>query len=143
MTNHRASALFFRDGRVALAFPYDKGAVAALKLGIPAGDRGFHRGTKIWTVSASWAERAVMLLRFHFPDLEVSRPDARAAPPAPLRETDPVFAALHLLPNAPPELVEAAYRVLARLMHPDLGGDGERMAELNRAVAELRRKGAA
>lgn len=141
--NRTASALFFRDGRVALAFPYDKGAVTAIKLGIPATERGFHRGTKIWTVSASWAERAVMLLGFHFPDLEVVRPHAHAAPPAPLRTADPAFAELHLLPSAPPALVEAAYRLLARLTHPDVGGDGDRMAALNHAVAELRRKGAA
>jgi hypothetical protein len=138
-----ASAFFFRDGRVALAFPYDRGAVTALKVGIPARERGYSRATRVWTVSAPWAERAVALLRFHFSDVDVIRQGRGGEQPAPLRAADPSFAELHLLPSAPPELVEAAYRMLARLNHPDVGGDAERMTALNLAYDELRRKGAA
>jgi len=46
-------------------------------------------------------------------------------------------AALHLLPDAPPELVKAAYRTLAQLHHPDKGGDTEAMQKINEAYRRL------
>jgi hypothetical protein len=143
MNQATASALVFRDGRVALAFPYDRGAVTALKVGVPASERGYCRSTRIWTVSAAWAERAVALLRFHFPEIEVIRQERWGDQPATLRAADPSFAELHLLPSAPPELVVAAYRMLARTHHPDLGGDAARITALNLAVDDLRQRGAA
>jgi hypothetical protein len=47
------------------------------------------------------------------------------------------YRALHLLPTAPPELVKAAYRVLALLNHPDKGGDTETMRNINVAYELL------
>lgn len=50
------------------------------------------------------------------------------------------FAALHLLPSAPPQLIKAAYRTLAQLHHPDLaGGDGEEMRRINTAFEAITR----
>jgi curved DNA-binding protein CbpA len=34
--------------------------------------------------------------------------------------------------------VEAAYRALARIYHPDMGGDPKRMMELNEARAAIK-----
>lgn len=51
--------------------------------------------------------------------------------PSPARDT------LHLTADAPPELIKAAYRVLARIHHPDAGGDPERMKAINAAYEEL------
>jgi curved DNA-binding protein CbpA len=45
---------------------------------------------------------------------------------------------LHLLPSAPPELIEGAYKILARLSHPDVGGDPEAMRALNEARDALK-----
>ena len=47
---------------------------------------------------------------------------------------------LHLLPSAPPELIAGAYRILARLHHPDVGGDAETMNRLNAARDLLRER---
>jgi curved DNA-binding protein CbpA len=49
---------------------------------------------------------------------------------------------LHLLPSAPPELIDAASGTLARLHHPDVGGDPETMRTLNDARDALRLGGA-
>jgi DnaJ-domain-containing protein 1 len=46
-------------------------------------------------------------------------------------------AALHLTPDAPPELIKAAYRCLATLHHPDKGGDTTRMQLINAAYKQL------
>jgi hypothetical protein len=50
------------------------------------------------------------------------------------------YATLHLLPTAPPELVKAAYRCLAMINHPDVGGDTESMQQINVAYAQLSTK---
>jgi hypothetical protein len=64
----------------------------------------------------------------------------RQWPPAgyrtqPTREE--LCARLHLLPDAPAEVVKAAYKALAQLNHPDKGGDTARMQELNEAFRLL------
>lgn len=41
------------------------------------------------------------------------------------------FAVIHLLPDAPPEVVKAAYRACAALHHPDRGGDTGLMKQIN------------
>jgi curved DNA-binding protein CbpA len=43
------------------------------------------------------------------------------------------YEVLQVQPGAEPEVVRAAYRVLARKYHPDLGGDATRMVALNDA----------
>lgn len=48
-------------------------------------------------------------------------------------------AKLYLLPTAPLEVVRAAHRALASLHHPDVGGDPERMIEINAAYDEITR----
>ncbi len=47
-------------------------------------------------------------------------------------------ATLHLLPSAPPELIRAAFKCLAQLVHPDKpGGDTEAMQRINAAYRKL------
>jgi hypothetical protein len=58
--------------------------------------------------------------------------------PQPIRHHDRDFAVLHLLPSAPPTLIEAAFRCLSKELHPDRGGSHEAMIELNQAVSALR-----
>ncbi len=49
------------------------------------------------------------------------------------------YRVLHVDPTADPDVIAAAYRVLARKLHPDTGGDdAANMAELTRAYAILR-----
>src|SRR5207245_9401101 len=55
--------------------------------------------------------------------------------------TDPVeraYAELHLLPTAPPELVQAAQRIMVKLSHPDAGGSHEAAVAVNLAVELIR-----
>jgi curved DNA-binding protein CbpA len=50
---------------------------------------------------------------------------------------DDLYEVLQIHPHARPEVARAAYRALARLYHPDLGGDGRNMTALNNAWAVL------
>jgi DnaJ-class molecular chaperone len=43
------------------------------------------------------------------------------------------FQTLYLLPNAPPEVVKASYKALAKIHHPDARGNSEKMIAINRA----------
>lgn len=54
-----------------------------------------------------------------------------------LRTSRDPYRVLYLRPDAPPEVIRAAYRALANLYHPDKGGDGVRMAELNVAYEQI------
>lgn len=47
-------------------------------------------------------------------------------------------AELFLLPTAPPDVITAVYRTLAKIHHPDHGGSTERMQKLNQAIEVLR-----
>jgi len=85
-----------------------------------------------------------------FGDAEIQ--DDRREPyrrPEPIRTSDHRLATLHLLPSAPPELVEAAYRCLSKLHHPDRVAPSERdrahreMVAVNAAYTELRDRASA
>ncbi|HXG65593.1 MAG TPA: hypothetical protein VNO70_10830 [Blastocatellia bacterium] len=50
------------------------------------------------------------------------------------------YQTLHLLPSAPVEVVQAARKARAKLHHPDLGGDAERMKAINHAANTIERR---
>jgi len=50
---------------------------------------------------------------------------------------DDLYEVLQIHPRATPEVARAAYRALARMYHPDTGGDGRHMIALNEAWAVL------
>jgi hypothetical protein len=52
-------------------------------------------------------------------------------------------AKLYVTPEAPPEVIRAAYKALAMLYHPDRGGDGVKMREVNEAFESLQKAGKA
>lgn len=56
------------------------------------------------------------------------------------RPGDGPWAALWLANGAPPEVITAAYRALARIHHPDVGGSEEQMKKINDAHESLTRK---
>ncbi len=155
MMPKRASAYRTWDGGIAISAPWLPGRtpelVDLLKAIIPAHARRYDAGTKVWTVGGAWADTAVSLLLEVFPDADVTRAGCDSRPPVPpcRPSRDRTYAALHLLPTAPPQVIEAAYRALCKLYHPDLRPEEERglvtarMAEINRAVEALRLEGAA
>ena len=53
------------------------------------------------------------------------------------------YATLYLVTGAPPEVVREVYKALARLYHPDKGGDPARMQTINAAMDRLKKVGKA
>ncbi|MDP9357642.1 MAG: J domain-containing protein [Chloroflexota bacterium] len=135
-------ATYQPNNTLRLQFPYHRGLVEALKIHIPPHGREYDPLTKAWTVALAWAGVAIQLLRGVYPDAAVI--GEPGASPAPIRSTDPAYATLHLLPTAPPSVIEAAYRALARDLHPDRLPTPERataheaMVRVNLAYEALR-----
>jgi curved DNA-binding protein CbpA len=50
---------------------------------------------------------------------------------------DDLYRVLQVTPDAEPEVIQAAYRALARKHHPDAGGSAEKMSTLNSAWGTL------
>jgi hypothetical protein len=57
----------------------------------------------------------------------------------PAQAIDP-YELLGIRPDAPIEVVEAAYKAKARTAHPDQGGSQEQMKQLNEAVETIRKE---
>jgi hypothetical protein len=130
-------ATYDAEGGVELAFPYKRLLVDLLKNEIPAYARTYDPEEKTWWVAAPYAQLAVDLLKSCFSDARIERPSSRKPEPEPIRGTDRAFAVLHLLPTAPPALVDAAFRCLAKLHQRDRGGDVETMKRLNEARDQI------
>ncbi len=112
------------------AFTY---AISELKGIIPAAFRNYEPTKKTWLISDwecldEWIGelRSVYAVETVYDDEQPSRkppPQSIASP----------FQTLYLLPNAPPEVVKASYKALAKIYHPDLRGSSEKMIAINRA----------
>ncbi len=145
MTAHVSPSITLRDdGGVDLRFPYCVGLIADLKASIPAASRTYDPDTKTWSVSSGWAPVACRLMARHFPDVATSSRFEPPSRPAPPRALDAAYQALYVRPEAPACVVEAAYRALSRLYHPDRKPPAERdqaheqMIALNQAMDTLR-----
>ncbi len=121
------------------AFTY---AISELKGIIPVAFRNYEPTKKTWIITDwecldEWLDelRSVYVVKTEYDDEQPSRP------PPPQSIASP-FQILYLLPNAPPEVIKAAYKALAKLHHPDTrGGGSEKMIEINRAYETLTQEG--
>lgn len=133
-----SARVLIMTGCAVVAFPYSAYVVERLKTEIPAPCREYDPTRKLWTIHAPYIAPAVAIVRAAYPDVQIeSVGGAHVSEPAAI---DPDYRVLHLLPTAPPELVETAYKCLARLHHPDTGGSTEAMQRLNAAVAVIRER---
>jgi hypothetical protein len=139
-----ARVVYLTTGAARCTFPYSAGLVSAIKNIVPAGYRRYDPDDHSWTVEPPYGPRVSLLIMEVYPDAEVEhRTTWRPSEPS-VPAIDPDYRTLHLLPSAPPPLVEAAYKCLARLSHPDAGGSTEDMQQLNAARDAIRsRVGAA
>ncbi len=126
------------DGSAAdVTFPYSAFVVAEIKRAVPAPLRTYDPETKTWTVAGRYVHAVYHVLAHVFGDVDVE--GSRTGPAdRGLQPSDDPWIVLHLRPTAPPELVNAAHRCLAKLNHPDAGGDTITMQAINSAVEQIR-----
>ncbi len=127
------------SGAVRLEFPFNRGMIESLKREIPARGRSYDPVTHVWLIDHAWANSAVNILLRFMPDARLIRNGERARTrtvPSPVATDE--YRTLFVAPDAPPEVVEAAYKALARMNHPDVGGDTATMRQINAAYERLR-----
>ncbi len=112
------------------AFTY---AISELKEIIPVAFRNYEPMNKTWIITDwdcyyEWIDE---LRSVYTVEIEDDNEQPSQKPP-PQSIASP-FQTLYLLPNAPPEVVKAAYKALAKIHHPDARGNSEKMIEINRA----------
>lgn len=122
------------DGSALFRVPFDAGWVATVKALVPPVYREWDPLQKVWIVDPPYAEQVVRLTERVFGSASGPHNPKNSRPAAP---SDP-HVTLHLLPSAPPELIDSAYRCLARLHHPDVGGTHEQMLQLTAAHSALK-----
>ncbi len=117
---------YTRDGtRMLASFDYAPDVIQSLKAAIPSRCRRWDPEARVWSIDIRWWESACRVFEMY--GLMQG-----------LRTPDTAWEALHLRSSAPPELVDAAYRTLAKVHHPDHGGDNAKMRDLNLAYEKLR-----
>ena len=136
----RAQCRMTAFGEAVVTFPYNALLVADLKECVPFRFRTFDPSTKAWTVSHKYAHLAISLLLERFPDADVLRRSRFDAKSQTRNARGDHFAVLHLLPSAPPALIDAPFRCLAKIHHPDVGGDPAAMRRLSEAREALGRR---
>ena len=128
----------FGEGR--FAFPFHRELIEALKESVPFRYRTYDPTKKEWLVESEYLDLAIDLLLEFFPDADIPRRPRPKTHGHEASADEAAFRALHLLPTAPAPLIEASYRVMARLNHPDVGGDAETMKRVNGAYAALKER---
>ncbi len=122
-------------GDVVLSFPYVRGFIDELKHRIPRSYRSYDPDTKRWRVDCCYADEAEELFYRYFPDAKGSHYTAKAQAPA----LPDWCLTLYVLPSAPRPVVDAAYKALSKIYHPDTAtGSHEKMKQLNSAIEQAR-----
>jgi hypothetical protein len=127
------------NGDLDIRTPYDAAFVAALKDGVSYDFRSWDAERKVWSVEAPYAEVALGIVRRFFANVKTTDEGNASSAGGTPSGGDP-YRELHLLPSAPVPLIHAAYRTLARLHHPDAGGDVTTMQRLNAAYDRLKER---
>jgi hypothetical protein len=121
--------------------------LATVRAGVrPRNRRRFVEG--YWEVHWHWLPQVIGWARLHYEHVDWSQLPTewqlRAAGAAipnggSFRDEDEEspFSALYVTEEAPPEVVTAAYRALAKIHHPDAGGDGRAFQKIADAYARI------
>lgn len=121
---------------------FDAGYVDALKLELPRFARKWNEELRCWWIHPDFIGEAEAIARRYFSPAgtddgpQPGHNGRGAASPSPPQAAQP-WATLWLIPGAPAECVRACYRALARVHHPDAGGDEAAMKEINGAYTAL------
>jgi hypothetical protein len=112
------------------AFTY---AISELKEIIPVAFRNYEPTKKTWIIT-DWErlDEWISEMRSVYA-VEIEDDSEQPSRPPPPQSIASPFQTLYLLPNAPPEVVKASYKALAKIHHPDARGSSEKMIEINRA----------
>lgn len=120
--------------------PWNAAFVHRLKEEIAPAYRSWDNDRKCWWIATPLANVARRIARVYFDVEDETAPAAQHAISdciSAVKAAYPDWARLWLLPNAPTPVVEASWRALCRIHHPDVGGDDATMKGINNAHDNL------
>jgi hypothetical protein len=120
----------------AIEFDFNQEMVDAIKAKIPSRARSWKPERRMWLFKADVIDDVCRLATLHCGRYVHVEPLEEETPNAPAY----AYSMLHLLPSAPPAVVSAAYKALAKELHPDRGGSHARMQAINSAYALIKRE---
>ena len=133
----RTAAVFYLVTECELHVPYDEGYLAAFKSSVPRFARRWDQERKLWVIQEGFVEVALQVVRQYFTLIELNEKPQQQHHTASSDRPPTPYTTLHLLADAPIEVVRAAYKALALLHHPDHGGTVTKMQALNAAYEKI------
>jgi hypothetical protein len=98
---------------------------------------GFTTVSENWLISQDYDEAVIRLVENQGGQVSDKRPQVAPAAVVP-RPLQDACVLLCVTPDAPLSVAEAAFKALARIHHPDVGGDTQTMQRLNDALATFK-----
>lgn len=129
--------LSYVDQEIWCRTPYHAGFIAALKEQIRFPYRRWDPTERVWIIDSLFEHELVELCLTYFDDYREHRPHQTQSVTAPPE----AFTTLYVTADAPMPVIEAAYRALCKLWHPDISSDpdaSERMKAINLAYQRVK-----
>jgi len=152
--NNKFAHIRYTDAKIRVKTSFDHGFIREIKT--KTATRKWDERTKEWAIDLSERQTVLGIVkRFFGTDViqeknkppeerrKKHRPRANTMAGSATTALDPDYTVLHLLPSAPPKLVDTAYRTLARLYHPDVSKSPDadtKMKALNRAYDSIKKR---
>lgn len=118
--------LQYREDSIITTTPYSPAFVRDIKRQIPSDFREYDPSHKQWIVSVAFEDELTKLCKRHYSDVRVIKESASST------AIPEHYRTLYVLPDAPDEVVQAAYRALVRMHHPDVSNDPDSTATMQR-----------
>ena len=118
-------------GIICARFPYKEKVIGEIRAKIPKGKKSWNPDDKIWEFSVETIDVVVEILTENFDkiiDLTKEVPEL----PYIQNGTDPLLSLLDK------EDIQKIYKMLAKKYHPDIGGDADKMARINRIFTKMK-----
>jgi hypothetical protein len=132
-----STAFYHADGTVNIRTPYDAQLVDDLKYEVPPPYTVWDKPSRTWRVAPPYDTAALSVLSRYFPFADVEDHPRRRSfttHQAHACHCDADHKVLSVCEGAPPDVVKTTYKALAKVNHPDRGGDHIVMQCLNEAV---------
>ena len=144
------ATIIYRENDIWVKAPYNKEFIDWIKGDIMTGCRHWDEDNKVWVVSYSYEDDLIVecFKLFHKVDRIGTRSAKKVGPQTWKRPKQTpmdgrtAYDMLYIQPSAPPELINAAYRIMSKLYHPDVysGLDAnEQMTKINLAYEKIRK----
>ena len=133
--NKEVAKVWLDEGKGVLCarFPYNAETIAQIREKIPKGKKSWNQDDKIWEFSVETIEVLIEILTKNYDEvIDLTK----EVPPVmmPSSGLDPLLSLLDQ------DDIQKIQRMLSMKYHPDKGGDGKKMAQINEIINKMKGK---